>query len=125
MSILANPDLWIAVLSGGVIVKLIDQVVPVLLNGRSRRVQIGVEEREALRRDIEYLRGEIGQLRNEVAELRVRIREREEEVTSWRLRFWRAKSSLDRVMIFVHDHVSPDVHSKLIEIVDLEDDNDG
>lgn len=91
-------ELWIAVLSGGALVKIIDYIFPALLNRRKNAAAFQTSVKDDLRGDIDYLRHEIEQLRKEVEELWSELHAREREVSKWQRMYWRKKLDLEKVV---------------------------
>jgi len=109
MDILQNIQLWVALATGGVGVKVADAV----LNARRRRTTFDTDEKDSLRKDIDYLRGQIDELRAEIADLRAQLEQREQEVSVWQRRYWSKKLVLDRVMLEVEHSASEDLKDKV------------
>jgi predicted nuclease with TOPRIM domain len=106
-------ELWIALITGGAATKLIDYIIPSFINRKKRRLEFGNDERENLRRDIEYLREQLQELRGEVKKLREEVNKRDAEVREWQHKYYEVKIQLDRVLIQVKHHGSPEVKQKV------------
>lgn len=120
---LQNVDFWIAVLGGGAFVKVVDYLLPAILNRKSRGIAVGHEEKDDLRDDIEYLRNEIEKLRREVTKLKDALQKREREVSIWQRNYWRKKMELDKVIWQVRHYGDETVKAKVLETLS-EDDGD-
>lgn len=118
MDILQSIQFWVAVLTGGVGIKLVDA----MLNARKNKTSFDTDEKESLRKDIDYLRGQIEELRKEVESLREQLEEREREVSVWQRRYWSKKLELDRVIMEV-EHSAPDEVKDRVRSVTSEGDN--
>jgi predicted nuclease with TOPRIM domain len=108
-------ELWIALVTGGVVTKLIDYLMPAITNRKQRGLAFSSDERENLRKDIEYLRAQLTELRQEVERLRGEVEKRDTEAREWQQRYWTVKIQLDRVLIQVKHHASPEVKDKVKE----------
>ena len=108
-----NMELWIALITGGAATKLIDYLIPSLLNRRKRNLEVSSDERDNLRKDIEYLRAQLKELREEVDRLRDEVEKRDQEAREWQQKYWMAKLQLDRVLIQVKHHASHEVKQKV------------
>lgn len=124
MEILSEPGLWIAILTGGVGVKLLDYLLPFLFGRDERRqnlqrtsVSDSSDERNALRKDIEYLRHEIEELRADVESLEEKVKAKSREVSVWQQRYWEKRIQLDRVVIEVKHHGDEHIWAKIESII--------
>ena len=108
-----NTELWIALITGGAVTKLIDYLIPSLLNRKKRSLEVSSDERDNLRKDIEYLRAQMKELREEVDRLRDEVEKRDKEAREWQHKYWTVKIQLDRVLIQVKHHASPEVKAKV------------
>lgn len=115
MDIFSNVELWVAVLSGGVMVKIVDYLLPAAINRKEKAQNLEAGERHNLRVDIEYLRGQIEDLRKEVDDLRSELEKKTREVSVWQHRYWEKKILLDRVLIQVRHHGDDGIRRKVNE----------
>lgn len=106
-------EFWIALITGGVATKLIDYLMPTIVNRRQRNLEFSSDERENLRKDIEYLRSQLQELRQEVEKLRDEVEKRDVEVREWQQKYWQVKIQLDRVLIQVKHHGTPEIKQKV------------
>lgn len=118
MESLLSPELWIAVVSGGFGIKLID----VVMNLRRNRNSNDMDEKESLRKDIEYLRKQIEELRAEVNTLKNEVTKKDEYISFWQRRYWDKKLELDRVLVHVSHFGSPELKEKVRQALDSGDD---
>lgn len=121
MDIFTSAQFWIAVLSGGTVVKIIDYMLPHFLNRERDQMKDRADERSNLRGDIDYLRGEIDKLRNEVGELRHELEDTREELATWQRRYWSKKTTLDRIVAHVNTLGSDEVRKVVLETAALQD----
>ena len=115
LSVLSSVELWIAVLTGGAAVKIIDYILPAILNRRSRDNQVVADEKEDLRHDIEYLRGQIDELRSEVKTLQAALQVVEREASMWESRYWRKKIELEKVIWQVRNFGEPNIQERVLD----------
>lgn len=108
-------ELWIAVLSGGVFVKIVDYLLPAFLNRQQRRIQTSANEKQDLRDDIDYLRGEIEKLRQEVSTLKESLDHEEQAVSSWQRRFWKKKLELEKVILQVKNFGDQSIQERVFD----------
>lgn len=106
-------ELWIALVTGGAATKLIDYLLPSMLNRRKNNLAFSSDERENLRKDIEYLRAQLQELRMEVEKLRDEVEKRDAEVREWQQKYWEVKIQLDRVLIQVKHHGTEEIKKKV------------
>lgn len=118
MEILASAELWIAVVSGGIGVKLLDSI----LNRRKNKNDVDADEKESLRKDIEYLREQIAELRTEIDTLRKELRKRDKDVSFWQKKYWDKKLELDRVITHVNHLGSDQLKESVRKALDDSDD---
>ncbi|MCA1800302.1 MAG: hypothetical protein LC687_07710 [Actinobacteria bacterium] len=118
MDLFSNPDLWIAVLSGGVLVKIVDYLLPAMLNKKKSGLEFDHSEKTDLREDIEYLRGEIENLRREVKDLRETLKHMEGEAAQWQRRYWRKKIELERVVWQVRHFGHEETKRRVLDTLD-------
>ena len=119
---LLSSDLWVAALTGGVLVKLIDYILPSIINSRSRKTEFLVGEKDALKKDIDYLRGEIETMRKELNSLRSEVRESSREASAWQKRYWQKKIVLDKVAWEVRHFGNDDVRERVFDTLDVNGD---
>lgn len=110
-------EFWVALLTGGVVVKLIDHLFPALLNRQKNAIALESSEKDDLRRDIEYLRKQVDGLRKEVTELRVQIESKDKEIASWQRKYWSKKLALDRVLLQVKHYGTDEVHARVLDVI--------
>lgn len=125
IDLLQDRELWIAVLSGGVFVKIIDYMLPAVLNRRQRRTSALTAEKDGLRGDIEYLRGEIDSLKREVRQLKGDLEQEEKEVSKWQRMFWKKKLELEKVILQVRNFGDDDIQTRVFDTLNEPDDWDG
>lgn len=113
LDFLLSSDLWVAALTGGVLVKLIDYILPSIINSRPRRTEFLIGEKDALKKDIDYLRGETEAMRKELNSLRLEVRESSREASTWQRRYWQKKIVLDRVAWEVRHFGNDDVRERV------------
>lgn len=118
MEILASAELWIAVVSGGIGVKLLDSI----LNRRKNKNDVDADEKESLRKDIEYLREQIAELRTEIDTLRRELRKRDKDVSFWQKKYWDKKLELDRVITHVNHLGNDQLKESVKKTLDSSDD---
>lgn len=119
MDIFTSLQFWIAVLTGGTAVKVIDYLLPHLLTRDRNRMVDEATERDNLRTDIEYLRGQIALLRDEVSELRHDLSTTQKELSAWQRRYWSKKTALDKIVAQVNALVTEDVRRKVLDTAAL------
>lgn len=115
MDILTSSQFWIAVLSGGTAVKIIDYLLPHFLNRNRDQMNDRADERSNLREDINYLRGEIDKLRTEVGELRHELEVTRGELSIWQRRYWSKKTALDKIIAHVNTLASDEVRQVVLD----------
>lgn len=114
---LQSTDFWIAIASGGVLVKIIDYLFPAILNRRERDSAFGSIEKGNLRKDIDYLRQQIKELREEVAELKAQMEVKDKEISRWQRLYWRKKLELDKVVWEIRHYAKPETVEKVLETI--------
>lgn len=126
MELLSESALWIAILSGGVAVKILDYVLPFLFGRDERRREAArativdtSDERNALRQDIEYLRREIEELRADVDKLEEKVRSKSREVSVWQQKYWEKRIQLDRVVLEVKHHGDEHIWARVESIIEM------
>lgn len=115
LEFLADRELWVAVFSGGVLVKLIDYIFPALLNRKQNAAEFFTQEKEDLRGDIEYLREEIAKLRNELEKLRAEVKIKDQEVSKWQRLYWRKQLELEKVVWQVRHFGDDNIRHRVME----------
>lgn len=118
---LGDRELWVAVFSGGVLVKIIDYIFPALLNRKENAASFAHSEKEDLREDIDYLRNEIEELRKEVAELRLALKTKDIEVSKWQRMYWRKKLELEKVVWQVRHYGDQGIKGRVMDTLGQED----
>lgn len=108
-----NQEVVVALLSGGVLVKLVDYLLPALLNKKRRETATELEEKENLRKDIEYLRGQIEELRIEIGGLREEITGKNQLVSKWQRKYWATKLENDRILLQVRHYGSQELKERI------------
>lgn len=116
MEIIQSVEFWAAALGGGVLVKLVDYLLPYVLNRKKNSAKDAADERENLRHDIEYLRGEIEVLRLEVEELRVGLRTKERELSTWQRKYWEKRLQLERILLHIKHNAD---HGLRVEVAQI------
>lgn len=124
MEILSETAFWVAILSGGAAVKILDYILPFLFGRDERRraaarsrVTDNADERSALRKDIDYLRREIEELRKDIDRLEERVKAKTREVSIWQQRYWEKRIQLDRVVLVVKHHGDGVIWTKVEDII--------
>ena len=113
MEILASVELWVAILMGGVAVKILDSMLPHIFN-RSDRAS---GERGNLRKDIEYLRGELNDLRTQVVGMEKKLKEKNIEISQWSSRYWEEKIQNDKIVTIVRHYGDDDLRERVGKVM--------
>lgn len=126
MDIFTSLQFWIAILTGGTAVKIIDYLLPHMLNRGKNRRENEADERNSLRDDITWLREEIGkqrveigELRGEVDSLRNELGVTQKELSVWQRRYWSKKTALDKIVAQVNSLAAEDVRRKVLDTAAL------
>lgn len=112
---LESREFWIAVLTGGGFVKVVDYLFPFLLNRKRRGINLTASEKDDLRKDIKFLRGQIDELRAEVDNLKDSLYAREREVSLWQRRYWKKKIELEKVVWQVRNFGDEGMHERVFD----------
>lgn len=118
LDFIQNKEVLIALLSGGALAKLVDYLLPALINKNKRAESLAAVEKENLRKDIEFLRGQIEELRREVAQLREDLTERNKDVSFWQRLYWDKKVKLDRLLLQIRHHDDKELREKIKEVLE-------